>query len=91
MAFIRVEPVHGPGPDRLVQRSSARDHVGRRATPDHPARGRPRGGLGLSRSISGPRTLFEVDTPRARLSLTFQHRSRRWTVTGLDEGVRRAA
>jgi hypothetical protein len=41
--------------------------------------------------ISGPRTLFEVDTPRARLSLTFQHRSRRWTVTGLDEGVRIAA
>src|SRR5258705_8090019 len=41
--------------------------------------------------ISGPRTLFEVDTPRARLSLTFQHRSRRWTVTGLDEGVRTAA
>ena len=33
--------------------------------------------------ITGPRTLFEVDTPRARLSLTFQHRSRRWTVTGL--------
>ena len=28
--------------------------------------------------ISGPRTLFEVDTPRARLSLTYQHRSRRW-------------
>ncbi|MGZ9160150.1 MAG: hypothetical protein ACXW4T_03200 [Candidatus Limnocylindrales bacterium] len=40
--------------------------------------------------ISGPRTLFEVETPRARLSLTYQHRSRRWTVTGLDE-ARRAA
>jgi hypothetical protein len=41
--------------------------------------------------ITGPRTVFEVDTPRARLSLTFQHRSRRWTVTGLDDQVRRAA
>ena len=35
--------------------------------------------------ITGPRTLFEVETPRARLALTFQHRSRRWTVTALDE------
>jgi hypothetical protein len=25
-----------------------------------------------------------VETPRARLALTFQHRSRRWTVTALD-------
>jgi hypothetical protein len=33
--------------------------------------------------ITGPRTLFEVETPRARLALTFQHRSRRWTVTAL--------
>lgn len=40
--------------------------------------------------ITGPRTLFEVETPRARLALTYQHRSRRWTVTGLDRD-RRAA
>ena len=40
--------------------------------------------------ITGPRTLFEVETPRARLSLTFQHRSRRWTVTAVDN-ERRAA
>ena len=40
--------------------------------------------------ITGPRTLFEVETPRARLALTYQHRSRRWTVTALDED-RRAA
>jgi hypothetical protein len=38
--------------------------------------------------ITGPRTLFEVETPRARLALTYQHRSRRWTVTGLDEDRR---
>ncbi len=37
--------------------------------------------------ITGPRTLFEVETPRARLALTYQHRSRRWTVTGLDRAA----
>ncbi len=41
--------------------------------------------------ITGPRTLFVVDTPRARLSLTFLHRSRRWTITGLDEDAIHAA
>jgi len=35
-------------------------------------------------AITGPRTLFEVDTPGRRLALTFQHRSRRWTIEGLD-------
>jgi hypothetical protein len=35
-------------------------------------------------AITGPRTRFEVDTPEMRLSLTFQHRSRRWTIDGLD-------
>ena len=35
-------------------------------------------------AITGPRTLFEVDTPSMRLALTFQHRSRRWTIEGLD-------
>ena len=37
--------------------------------------------------ITGPRTLFEVETPRARLALTYQHRSRRWTVTALDRAA----
>ena len=37
--------------------------------------------------ITGPRTLFEVETPKARLALTFQHRSRLWTVTALDEAA----
>ncbi len=35
-------------------------------------------------AITGPRTLFEVDTPQLRVALTFQHRSRRWTIDGLD-------
>jgi hypothetical protein len=33
----------------------------------------------------GPRTVFEVQTPRAKLALSFQHRTRRWTIEGLDE------
>ncbi len=44
-------------------------------------------------AITGPRTLFEVDTPGYRVALTFQHRSRRWTIEGLDglEGLDAAA
>ncbi len=33
----------------------------------------------------GPRTLFEVVTPQARLALSFEHRSRRWTIEGFDQ------
>jgi len=32
----------------------------------------------------GPRTLFDIRTPAARLRLAFEHRSRRWLVEGLD-------
>jgi hypothetical protein len=35
----------------------------------------------------GPRTIFEVDTPAARLALSFEHWSRRWTVDGVDDEV----
>ena len=41
-------------------------------------------------AVTGPRTVFEVDTPGFRVSLTFQHRSRRWTIDGLDD-LERAA
>lgn len=41
-------------------------------------------------AITGPRVMFEVETPFARLSLTYHHRSRRWAIEGLDED-RRAA
>ncbi len=40
--------------------------------------------------VVGPRTVFDVQTPGARLSLAFRHRSRRWTIEGLDEGERAA-
>jgi hypothetical protein len=37
--------------------------------------------------IIGPRTVFEVDTPVARLTLSYRHRTRRWSIEGLDEAV----
>jgi hypothetical protein len=37
--------------------------------------------------ITGPRTVFEVDTPTLRVALTFQHRSRRWTIDGLEQAA----
>ncbi|HWP63500.1 MAG TPA: hypothetical protein VNO86_08530 [Candidatus Binatia bacterium] len=37
------------------------------------------------RAETGPRTLFEVDTPKARLAISFAHRSRRWTLEAVDE------
>ncbi len=40
------------------------------------------------RAEVGPRTVFEVDTPKGRLSLGYEHWSRRWTLDGVDETVR---
>lgn len=34
--------------------------------------------------VTGPRTLFEVETADAHFTLAFRHRSRRWTVESLD-------
>ena len=34
--------------------------------------------------VTGPRTLFDVATDGARMTLSFRHRSRRWTVEELD-------
>ncbi len=33
----------------------------------------------------GPRTIFEVTTPAARMRLSYRHRSRRWTVDAMDQ------
>lgn len=41
-------------------------------------------------AVMGPRTIFEVETPLARLTLTYRHRTRRWAIEGLDEVVRAA-
>jgi hypothetical protein len=90
MAFIRVEPVQVQvrtdwfsGRPREITWGDQRLPITKVAAVREEAAAYP--------VISGPRTLFEVDTPRARVSLTFLHRSRRWTVTGLDEALSRAA
>lgn len=38
-------------------------------------------------AATGPRTVFEVETPKARLALSFGHRTRRWTLEGLDRAA----
>jgi hypothetical protein len=35
--------------------------------------------------VTGPRTLFDVATPVARFTLAYRHRSRRWTLEGIEE------
>ncbi len=36
------------------------------------------------RVATGPRIVFEVDTPRARLALSYRPRGRRWTVEAVE-------
>jgi hypothetical protein len=86
MAFIRVEPVPVrvrtdwiSGRPREVTWGGERLPITRLASVREESAAYP--------VISGPRTLFEVETPRARLALTYLHRSRRWTVTGLDQAA----
>jgi hypothetical protein len=90
MAFIRVDPVEVQvrtnwfsGRPREITWRAERLPVTRLAVVREEAAAYP--------VITGPRTLFEVDTPRARLSLIYLHRSRRWTVTGLDDTLRTRA
>jgi hypothetical protein len=89
MAFIRVEPVEVQvrtnwfnGRPREITWGGEHLPITRLAAVREEAAAYP--------VITGPRTLFQVDTPKARLSLIYQHRSRRWTITGLD-AARRAA
>lgn len=35
--------------------------------------------------VVGPRTIFEVQTSVARFTLSYRHRTRRWSIEGLDE------
>jgi hypothetical protein len=89
MAFTRVEPVAVhvrtdwfSGRPREITWGAERLPITGLATVREEAAAYP--------VITGPRTLFEVETPRARLALSYQHRSKRWTVTALDE-IHRAA
>lgn len=90
MAMIRVEPVQVrvrtgwfDGSPREITWGSQRLSVTRLTAVREEAAAYP--------VITGPRTLFEVETPRARVALTYLHRSRRWTITALDDGHRTAA
>jgi hypothetical protein len=90
MAFIRVEPVQVrvrtgwiDGRPREITWGDRHFQVTRLAAVREEAAAYP--------VITGPRTLFEVETAEARLSLTYHHRSHRWTVTGLDAEGRLAA
>jgi hypothetical protein len=40
--------------------------------------------------VVGPRTVFDIQTPNARMKLAFRHRSRRWTIEGVDEAAQAA-
>jgi hypothetical protein len=40
--------------------------------------------------VTGPRTLFEVETADARMTLVFRHRSRRWTLEEVDAAPKAA-
>jgi hypothetical protein len=84
MAFIRVEPVAVQvrtdwftGRPRDISWGTERLPITHVAAVREEAAAYP--------VVTGPRTLFEVETPKARLALAYQHRSRRWTVTALDE------
>jgi hypothetical protein len=90
MAMIRVEPVEVhvrtgwfDGTPREITWGEERLPVTRLAAVREEAAAFP--------VITGPRTMFEVETPRARLALTYQHRSRRWTITALDDHLKQAA
>ena len=90
MAFIRVEPVEVhvrtnwfDGRPLEIEWAGERLLVTRLAAVREEAAAYP--------VITGPRTLFEVETPRAFVSLTYLHRSRRWTITGMDEALDRVA
>ena len=89
MTMIKVEPVQVrvrtgwfDGTPREITWGTERLHVTRLAAVREEAAAYP--------VVTGPRTLFEEETPRARLALTYMHRSRRWTITALDD-ERRAA
>ena len=89
MAMIRVEPVRVQvradwfdGRPREItwndQRVPVTEVVGvRNETSAFPA-------------VIGPRTIFDVQTPLARMTLTYRHRTRRWAIEGVDKVIRAA-
>ncbi len=86
MAFIRLEPIDVrvrtswiDGRPREIAWGDVRLPVQRLAA--------VREETSAFKAVDGPRTVFEVETPGARLALSFRHRTRRWTVEGVDDEV----
>jgi hypothetical protein len=86
MAMMRVEPVPlrvrtnwFDGRPRVVEWGSERLPVlGVAAVRDETA---------AYQTAVGPRTLFEIETPKARLAVAFRHRDRRWTLEAVDDAA----
>ena len=86
MAIVRVEPVNVrvradwlDGTPREISWGELRLPVTRLTA--------VRSETSAFRASIGPRTVFEVEPPGVKLSLTYTHRSRRWTVDGVDDEV----
>ncbi len=86
MAFIRLEPIDVrvrtgwiDGQPREIAWGDVRLPVRRLSA--------VRQETSAFKAVDGPRTVFEVETPAARLALSFRHRTRRWTVEAVDDEI----
>jgi hypothetical protein len=86
MAIVRMEPVNVrvradwlDGAPREITWGEVRLPVTRLTA--------VRSEISAFRAAVGPRTFFEVETPGVKLALCYTHRSRRWTVDGVDDEV----
>jgi hypothetical protein len=90
MAMTRVEPVEVRVRTDWLSGRPREIHWGERTIPVT-AIAAVRRETAAYPAETGPRIMFEVDTPEARLALTFRRRGRRWLVEGLDPEAARAA
>ena len=86
MAMVRMEPVNVQVKANWIDGTPREITWGEIRLPVTRLRGVRRETSAFRASV-GPRTVFDIETPGARLALSFQHRSRRWTVDGVDDEV----
>ena len=89
MAMIRVAPVDVDARTNWFDGAPRQINWGERRLPVT-SLVRVRDETAAFPAIVGPRTVFEVQTPIALLTLAYRHRTRRWTIEGLDEVARAA-
>ena len=89
MAMIRVEPVAVDVRTNWFDGRPRQINWGERRLPVT-SLVRVRDETAAFPAVVGPRTVFEVQTPVARLTLAYRHRTRRWTIEGLDEVAKAA-